>query len=55
MFRGAMISLLYSRSMNIQAGICSESAALTLMSTGKKLMDFTYIFLIHLIQPLEDY
>ena len=36
MFRGAMISLLYNRTMSLQDGACSESAALTLMSTGNE-------------------
>ena len=32
-FRGAMVSLIYSRSLKIQAGVCDDSATLTLMST----------------------
>lgn len=33
MFRGAAVSLIYSKSLEIQAGGIDESAALTLMST----------------------
>ncbi|KAE8381911.1 putative multidrug resistance protein [Aspergillus bertholletiae] len=32
-FRGSMIALLYNRSLTLQVGLCTESAALTLMST----------------------
>ncbi|KAE8421986.1 hypothetical protein BDV36DRAFT_291799 [Aspergillus pseudocaelatus] len=32
-FRGSMIALLYNKSLTIQVGHCTESAALTLMST----------------------
>jgi len=32
-FRGAMVSLIYTRTLKLQAGIYDESAALTLMST----------------------
>ena len=33
MFRGAMASLIYSRTLQLRAGIYDESSALTLMST----------------------
>ena len=33
MFRGAMVSLIYARTLKLQAGSYDESAALTLMST----------------------
>ena len=33
MFRGALVSLIYSRTLMLQADIYNESAAVTLMST----------------------
>lgn len=33
MFRGAMVSLIYARTLTLQPGLYDESAALTLMST----------------------
>lgn len=33
MFRGAMVSLIYARTLELQDGVYNESASLTLMST----------------------
>lgn len=42
MFRGGMISLIYERTLTLQDGACSESAAVTLMSTGESIQALNF-------------
>ena len=46
MFRGAMVSLIYTRTLKLQAGIYDESAALTLMSADLNRITNTMIVIV---------